>query len=100
MTLSLSVIISIYSVALAMVVLYLIFQPRLQFSRRPASSQDGHINFYTFGTGDLEKCISYTFRIMANQQKTYHINRQVNVLCNNQNPRLFPTHKTGILIAR
>ena len=100
MILSLPVIISIYSVALAMVVLYLIVQPRLQLSRRSAGSPDGHINFYTFGTGNLEKCLSYTFRIMANQQKTYHINRQVNVLCNNQNPRLFPAHKSGILIAR
>ena len=94
---NLALLVALYGGALGLIVLYLIFEPRLQFQSTKKS--DGHINMVTFGTGNLENCFPYTFRVWITQGKVVSQAHRVNVISNQMDPRLF-TSPRGVMIAR
>ena len=97
---SLEILIALYVAGLFGALAYYVLLPQQQAAFADEDSQH-LVNLYTTGTGNLEDCLRYTFRVMVNQEKVNLPKRQVNVICNPAVPReLLGFGQRGILLAR
>ena len=84
---NLNILLALYGSSILGVIAYFLILPRLgQQAAGDGMTADGRLNFYTAGTGELEKCFPYTFRVMVSSERVTLPRPQVNVICKPQIP--------------
>lgn len=97
-----SILLALYGSGILGVLAYFLILPRL--SHQPAGSsifdENGRLNFYTHGTGELSKCYPYSFRVMVSDDKVKLPKHQVNVICKPQVPaELLSINHRGVVLS-
>lgn len=97
----LNLILALYATGFSAILLaYLFLIPRLQPQKKTYTNADGRLDFFTAGTGKLEDCLSYSFKVLVNHDRVSLPRPQVNLFHQQVLPSWMTAQKRGVLIAR
>ena len=95
---SIQLLLALYSAGMLGLVAYYLLLP--ERGKKPAYINNGRLDFYTHGTGEVKKCLPYTIRHMVNDDRVLAPQPVINLIHRDIPAFMLPQLQRGVLIAQ